>query len=254
MKQKIITGLILIAIFLPALYLGGNLFRLTVLVMLLLGALEIANIFKSKWPSWMNILVIIMVYGLSFLQARYFLVGISVVIFTIFLLTVYFEWFDVSDATFLFTLLLIVGLAVKGINAAFAYGSLAILYIAVSTYLTDTGAYFVGLTMGKHKLAPRISPKKTIEGAIGGWIIGSIGSYIYATTVIAGRFDLDLLIVASLLMPPMGQLGDLAFSSIKRHFNIKDFGHLFPAHGGVLDRIDSLLFNFMFFYALLSII
>ena len=147
---------------------------------------------------------------------------------------------------------MIITLSVQGVNTVNTYGSLAILYVAVSTYVTDTAAYFTGMFFGKHKLAPRISPNKTIEGALGGWIVSSAVSFAYAIYVIPGRFPLELVVIASVLMPLISQLGDLAFSSFKRYFKVKDFGHLFPEHGGVLDRIDSLLFNFMFFNTLLA--
>jgi phosphatidate cytidylyltransferase len=146
---------------------------------------------------------------------------------------------------------MIVGLSIHGIAVISTYGSLAILYVAITTYMTDTAAYFVGMRFGKHKLAPSVSPNKSIEGAIGGWLFGSLLALVYAILLLEGTFNINLLLVASLIMPVFGQLGDLAFSAIKRFKNIKDFGTLFPEHGGVLDRIDSLLFNFMVFYSLL---
>jgi phosphatidate cytidylyltransferase len=252
MKQKIITGLILVGVFLPILYYGGWLFNLAVFVFSIIGGLEITNLFKDKWPNEMDFFVIVIILILPLLTTRFFLVGMVSILLCLFLLTVYFEWFDVVDATILFTLLMIITLSVKGLNTVNTYGSLAILYVAVSTYVTDTAAYFTGMFFGKHKLAPRISPNKTIEGALGGWIISSGVSFLYALYVIPNRFPMELVIIASILMPLVSQLGDLAFSSFKRHFKVKDFGHLFPEHGGVLDRIDSLLFNFMFFYTLLA--
>ena len=252
MKQKIITGLILVGIFLPILYYGGWWFKLAVFIFSIIGGLEVTNLFKDKWPNEMDFFVIVTILVLPMLTTRFFLVGIVSILLFLFVLTVYFEWFEVVDATILFTLLMIITLSVQGVNTVNTYGSLAILYVAVSTYVTDTAAYFTGMFFGKHKLAPRISPNKTIEGALGGWIVSSAVSFAYAIYVIPGRFPLELVVIASILMPLISQLGDLAFSSFKRYFKVKDFGHLFPEHGGVLDRIDSLLFNFMFFYTLLA--
>lgn len=252
MKQKILTGVMLVGIFLPILYYGGILFKLAVIVFSIIGGLEITNLYKNKWPSEMSYFIILIILVLPSLSSRFFLVGMVSILLFLFVLTVYFEWFEVVDAAILFTLLMIITLAVTGVYTVNTYGSLAILYVAVSTYMTDTAAYFSGMFFGKHKLAPRISPNKTVEGAIGGWLISSIVSFLYVFYVIPDRFPIGLVITASILMPVVSQLGDLAFSSFKRYFKVKDFGHLFPEHGGVLDRIDSLLFNFMFFYTLLA--
>lgn len=252
MKQKIFTGLFLVGLFLPILYFGGIFFKIAVIVFSIIGGLEITNLYKDKWPSIMSFFIILIILVLPTLSSRYFLVGMVSILLFLFVLTVYFEWFEVVDATILFTLLMIITLSVNGVNTINTYGSLAILYVAVATYVTDTAAYFVGMFFGKHKLAPRISPNKTVEGAIGGWIVSSGVSFLYAVYFIPNVFPIELVIIASILIPVVSQLGDLAFSAFKRYFNVKDFGHLFPEHGGVLDRIDSLLFSFMFFYTLLA--
>ena len=114
--------------------------------------------------------------------------------------------------------------------------------LALATYGSDTGAYFTGVTIGKHKLIPRLSPKKTIEGSIGGILLGTILSVAYASYL--GIIETNrVLIVACFVLTITGQVGDLVFSAIKRHFGVKDYSNLLPGHGGVLDRIDSILFN-----------
>lgn len=102
----------------------------------------------------------------------------------------------------------------------------------------DMGAYFVGVTCGKHKLCPNISPKKTIEGAIGG-----IVSSIVVTVIITLCFSKSILVPALLTIPfcIIGMLGDLFASSIKRSVGLKDYGNLIPGHGGILDRMDSII-------------
>ncbi len=102
----------------------------------------------------------------------------------------------------------------------------------------DMGAYFVGVTCGKHKLCPNISPKKTIEGAVGG-----IVSSIIVTVIIALCFSKSILVPALLTVPfcVIGMLGDLFASSIKRSVGLKDYGNLIPGHGGILDRMDSII-------------
>ena len=127
-------------------------------------------------------------------------------------------------------------------------------YILIASLLTDTGAYFVGRRFGKHKLNERVSPKKTIEGSVGGALVGFTCSLLFA--YFRGFFGLSigLVIICSILLPVISEFGDLAFSLIKRHYGIKDFGNIMPGHGGVLDRIDSVIFCLMLFAVLTNIL
>ncbi len=102
----------------------------------------------------------------------------------------------------------------------------------------DTGAYFVGVTLGKHKLCPEISPKKTVEGAIGGIVSSMVVSFIIA---IACSKSIILLLLLTIPLCIIGMLGDLFASAIKRSVGIKDFSNLIPGHGGILDRLDSVI-------------
>ena len=125
-----------------------------------------------------------------------------------------------------------------------------IFYIGLTAFGCDTAAYFVGSFMGKHKLIPHISPNKTWEGAIGGYLIAAAVSAVFGLKVLT-TLPASLVITASLVLPFVAQVGDLSFSSITRHFDIKDFGNLFPGHGGVLDRVDSIIFCLVVFNGLM---
>ena len=109
----------------------------------------------------------------------------------------------------------------------------------------DMGAYFVGVTMGKHKLCPNLSPKKTVEGAVGG-----IVSSIIVTLIISLCFSKSLVIPMILTIPfcVLGMLGDLFASAIKRSVGLKDYSNLIPGHGGILDRVDSIIMIAPFLY------
>ena len=119
--------------------------------------------------------------------------------------------------------------------------------------MTDIGAYFIGVFFGKHKMNPRISPKKTWEGFVGGIVISSFFSFgaamilcVCKHPLVSGLLDLQhwyLILALSLILPFVATLGDFVFSSAKRHFEIKDFGNIMPGHGGVLDRLDSVIFT-----------
>jgi len=117
--------------------------------------------------------------------------------------------------------------------------------------ITDISAYFVGKSCGKHKLAPTISPKKTIEGSIGGTVSAVIILVLIAwilNVTNVKSVNYGILIVYLLLASGIAQFGDLALSSVKRIVGIKDYGDLLPGHGGILDRFDSLLFVLPFTY------
>ena len=125
-------------------------------------------------------------------------------------------------------------------------GKYYILMPCIAAWVSDMLAYLVGRLIGRHKLAPHVSPKKTIEGSIGGLLGGAIGICVFGY-MMNMYFDAGLtwaaLIISGVLGAAAGQLGDLSMSLIKRNVGIKDFGRIFPGHGGVLDRFDSILFT-----------
>lgn len=120
--------------------------------------------------------------------------------------------------------------------------------VFVGAWVTDTVAYFSGRLFGRHKLIPEVSPKKTVEGSIGGTLCCTLVfagmTVLYNRTGIWGEHEalsVWLMIPAGLLVSVVSQIGDLAMSQLKRRFGIKDFGRLLPGHGGILDRFDSVL-------------
>ena len=141
------------------------------------------------------------------------------------------------------------------------YSAYVVILPFLFAWITDSGAYFTGVSIGKHKLAPTLSPKKTIEGAVGGIVFCIIISVVYMIIAKHG-FDFILfeenayinIVVLSASASVVSQLGDLASSAIKRDYNIKDYGNILPGHGGILDRFDSVVFTAPFVYYLLSII
>ncbi len=122
-------------------------------------------------------------------------------------------------------------------------GKYMILIPFVAGFMNDTGAYFVGMRFGKHKLAPVVSPNKTIEGVVGGLAGSVVGMLIYALILHLLNFNVNfgIAILYGLLGSAAGTFGDLCFSVIKRQTGIKDYGNLIPGHGGVLDRFDSIV-------------
>ena len=122
-------------------------------------------------------------------------------------------------------------------------GEYLVLFAVLLTFVTDAGAYFVGVLFGKHRGVTQVSPNKSVEGYIGGFAAGIAFALIYALVVSdwepARRLPLAL---SGLLGAVATEMGDLAFSFIKRQYGVKDFGHLLPGHGGMLDRFDSILF------------
>ncbi len=129
-----------------------------------------------------------------------------------------------------------------------------------AAWMTDTFAYFVGSKFGKHKLCPKISPKKSVEGAIGGVVgavlLNTLLLFIFKSFFFKGESILSyiMIIVLSLILSVVSMFGDLAASTIKRNFGIKDFGKLLPGHGGIMDRFDSALFVMPVLYASIYLI
>lgn len=139
------------------------------------------------------------------------------------------------------------------------YGVYSVWMIFISSWICDTCAYVVGMLIGKHKLAPVLSPKKSIEGAVGGTLgaalVGALYAYFVVEPVISEQKVTWVFVLISAAGAVISQVGDLAASAIKRNHEIKDYGKLIPGHGGVMDRFDSVIFTapMIYFLALLLI-
>ena len=152
-----------------------------------------------------------------------------------------------SDAATTFAMALYVIVAMSAITYIrdFPFGGEYIyLLIFLGAWVTDTFAYFTGFFLGKHKLIPDVSPKKTVEGSIGGTVFCALSFVVFGLIVdhfFAQDANLWFLLVSGVMISLISQIGDLIMSVIKRHYGIKDFGKIFPGHGGMLDRFDSIL-------------
>jgi phosphatidate cytidylyltransferase len=127
------------------------------------------------------------------------------------------------------------------LTTSYKMGGVWIVYLLLCIWSCDTFAYFIGAPLGKHPLSPRVSPKKTVEG-FGGGILGAIAAAFFSHFVFFSSAQLKDLLIISLIVALVGQVGDLTESLFKRDARFKDTSNIIPGHGGILDRFDSLLF------------
>jgi phosphatidate cytidylyltransferase len=161
----------------------------------------------------------------------------------------------VMQSAVLVTGVLYIGLTLSCLllTRALPEGEFLVFFVVLVTWAGDTGAYISGKTMGRHPLAPVISPKKTVEGLIGGVVLALVVAALSRLWFLPAVSLLDAVVLAALLTLA-GLLGDLAESAIKRSVNQKDSGRLIPGHGGMLDRLDSLLFTAPCFYYYVTLV
>lgn len=137
------------------------------------------------------------------------------------------------------------------------YGVYSVWMIFISSWICDTCAYAVGMLIGRHKMVPRLSPKKSIEGALGGVAgsaaVGALYGYFIAESMIADQKVTWVFVIISTFGAVISQVGDLTASAIKRNHGIKDYGKLIPGHGGVMDRFDSVIFTAPMIYLLVLV-
>ncbi|MBQ3511082.1 MAG: phosphatidate cytidylyltransferase [Bacilli bacterium] len=267
MTKRVVSAIVMVLIFVPFLIMGGIPFTILMAVLGVLGLYELLKIrgdVKKKFPVVMRLLAYLMVIFLIINNANsidlqydldYRLV--SLIIF-LFLAPMVFinnsKKYNLNDALFLVGSVVFIGLSFNLLTVIRNFNIAYIIYLFLITTMTDTFALFTGMFIGKHKLAPEISPKKTIEGAVGGSIMGTLIATAFYTTVISSSVPLVFLILITLALTVVGQIGDLAFSAIKRYYGQKDFSDLIPGHGGILDRLDSLVFVVLAFILVLGII
>ena len=162
--------------------------------------------------------------------------------------------YSINDAFYLIGGVFFLGISFSLFTLLRNEGMEILLYLLLISIFTDTFAYFVGMLIGKNKLLENISPKKTIEGMIGGTVLSVIIASNFYYTVIDSSLPLYIIVFMTTFLSIIGQFGDLVFSAIKRYYGKKDFSNIMPGHGGILDRLDSIIFvalGFMFFISLI---
>ena len=257
MKTRIMTGAILAILLIPLLFVPPRVFYIAMLMIMGIAFLEVVFVVKKKEAVHRFWMILFPIFGLlvySLFLLVYFGILSILYIYVAFFLMMMFLWlgyiFDekskVSTLGSLFLMTLYISLGFFAISVIRSYGLGMLVYLLMLAMLTDIFAYFSGYLFGKRKLAPLISPKKTVEGAIGGTLISVLIASLFAGFMSIFPYRLvvliPLLVVSGVVVSFLAQCGDLLASKFKRSYEVKDFSSLLPGHGGIMDRFDSSLF------------
>lgn len=250
MKKRIISAVVMILLFIPVLLHGGIWYVALGSILGLLSLWEIMRL-KKNIPMYMQFLsymicLLLMLYKYdsnSYFDIVNFPIIASLLLIYSFSVIINgnLKKYNYKDSLWLFSVVLIVGVMFNAFVKIRYIGLYEVIYCLLIATITDTFALFGGKLFGKKKLCEDISPNKTIEGSITGTICGTLVGVIFYTSLINNR-SIWIVILLTLMLSFFGQFGDLFFSSIKREHGVKDFSNIIPGHGGILDRLDSLLF------------
>ena len=257
MKTRILTAIVAICILLPVLYFSGTpVLTAAIAAVAVISIFEILKCIGIK-KLYISLPMYVAAAGVPFLLrytkdshtvATIAFCAAAVILIYLFAVSV------LSHGKFTFEALGTMFVASLYIISAYSsiiyvrdfgdHGKYLYLLIFIGAWVTDTFAYFSGMLLGKHKLIPDVSPKKTVEGSIGGTLFCAIAFVVFGVitnTWFGTDANFLLLAIGGIFMAVIAQIGDLIMSVVKRHFGIKDYGKIFPGHGGVLDRFDSIL-------------
>lgn len=264
-RTRVITSLFILPILILPIYFGGYPIYILLLLITLAGQYELLRGFKIKEKPIFFItgLNSVVYYFLIFSDMQHLMMAV-ITAFVVSLLMYYvliypkldFKIVTQSIISFLYINVMLTYILLIRINEP--YGVWFVWLVFLISFGSDTFAYFAGRKFGKHKLAEKLSPKKTIEGAIGG-VLGAItltamyGFMMHYMGVIDDYSKLPYLAILGGFGSILSILGDLVASAIKRQNNIKDFGSLLPGHGGIMDRFDSNIFTAPFVYYIMVV-
>ena len=263
-KKRVISAMVMLVIVIPLLLIGGIPYSLGVGLIGCVAFKELIDLRKSKnndFPNLVKLFGLISVltliysnfeqYGLLFGISYKLLCGI--ILLLCIPIIFYKDNYKIVDAFHLLSMVLFLGIGFNLLISVYNYGIKYFIFLILITILTDTFALFGGTLIGKHHFTS-ISPKKTVEGSIIGTLVSTFVTYIYYINVINNNSNMLNIIIMVIFLSIIGQCGDLFFSAIKREFNKKDFSNLIPGHGGVLDRLDSLIFVLFAFVLIINFI
>jgi len=250
---RTLSSVLLLAVALFTLIMGGNILFVTMFVVSLIGQFELYRVI-SRQKSLVGILgymACIGYYLLLLLEMQEFAM-LLMIVFLMVIMAAYvftFPGYKAGEICYIFF-----GFFYVAVMMSYVYqirelpnGICLVFLVFLSSWICDTCAYLVGVTIGKHKLAPKLSPNKSIEGSVGGIVGAALLGALYGF-VFRGYLSEAFLnpLVGCAIVCGIGavisQIGDLAASGIKRNYSVKDYGHLIPGHGGIMDRFDSVIF------------
>lgn len=254
---RILSAMVGIPLILGAVYLGEAWYCLFLLLVANLGIYEYTRMLRARgfglpaWPGYFGASAIIV---LLFWQQPALLFHLIMLILVLLFMAVliYFEKINFWESAVIFWGIIYLGglLGFMLLLRMLPQGAVYTYMLLIGVWLNDTFAYFVGIKWGRHKLAPRISPQKSVEGALAG-ISGTVLTALLAVWFIPWLIPLPAwkAVLLGFGTAVFAQLGDLMESALKRQFQVKDTGQLIPGHGGVMDRFDSLMLAAPFVYA-----
>jgi len=259
MKERIRTAFIALLIVVPLVLLGGMYFNVLVIILGLIGMHELLKP-KKDIPNMMKyisyvLFIMMLIYGYTF-TGKIYIMNYTFILITfmiMFLSLLYYhdnKKYNINDVFYLIGTIVFLSAAFNLFTVIRAKGLMLTIYLFLITTMTDTFAYIVGMKKGKKKLLPSVSPNKSVEGFVAGLLFGTVIASLFYILCI-GDMNIFLVVIMTSFLSVIGQCGDLVFSQIKRYFNIKDYSNLMPGHGGVLDRLDSIIFV-LFGYIIIS--
>ncbi len=264
LKIRIISAVVALIIVIPILIIGGYWFYIGAGLISIIGFYEMLSLRenKRKIPVIMKILAALcfMLFILTCINVTDFNIDTWVfVLIPLLLLTPLLFYgkskkYDANDAFYLMASTMFLGIAFRYLIVIRTMNIHYLFYLLMVTIMTDTFAHFFGTKLGRVKLCPYVSPNKTVEGMAGGTFFGTLISSVYYLTFINVNANALFVIGASLLLSLVAQVGDLVFSAMKRKYEIKDYGNIMPGHGGVLDRLDSLVFVLIAYTIVINIL
>ena len=263
-KQRLISGIVLVIIAVITLYYGGMLTFFVTAGISLIGMYELLKVIQME-KSALGVIAYsgaILYYILLLLSLDQYIVPLAllvlVMLFAVYVFT--FPKYEISSVAIAFFSLFYVAFMLSCIYRirVLENGGCMIVLVFLSAWGNDTLAYCAGRLFGKHKMSPILSPKKTVEGAVGGVVGAGLLGLLYgmiAKNFITASYNLPLAFAVICAVGGLiSSVGDLGASAIKRNYDIKDYSNLIPGHGGILDRFDSIIFTAPIIYYLLVLV
>ena len=254
LQKRTLFAVLALAIFLPVLFVGGLLLQIGIGLLAMLAVHELLHMKGLKTMTIEGALTLFATFALTvplenyltFLPVDGNVVAYSILITIMLGTTVFSKSYTIEDAVFPIAVSFYAGFGFNALLDARVAGFDKVLLALFIVWATDSAAYLIGMNFGKHKLAPRVSPNKSIEGFIGG-ILGAVlvtVLFMLVDSTVALPYGIYRMSLFAVFFSVAGQFGDLIESAMKRYFGVKDSGKFIPGHGGVLDRFDSMLVVF----------